>query len=69
MNGKNQAVHIPHEYRIDTDQVEIFRNSDGDLVLRPVSVDRGATVLNALSQFDAGFVATLEAQQREQPRI
>ena len=66
-NGNSQAVRIPQEYRFDTDQVEIFRNSDGDLVLHAVPADRGAALLAALSQFDAGFAAVLEAQQREQP--
>lgn len=32
-NGKSQAVIIPEEFRLDTDEVEIFRRND-ELVLR-----------------------------------
>ena len=69
MNGNSQAVRIPQEYRFDTNQVEIFRNSDGDLVLHAVPAlpaDRGAALLKTLNAFDDDFVAALEAQQREQ---
>ena len=65
MNGNSQAVRIPQEYRFDTDQVEIFRNSDGDLVLHAVPADRGAALLKALNALDDDFVTALEAQQRE----
>lgn len=67
MNGNSQAVRIPQEYRFDTNQVEIFRNSDGDLVLHAVPANRGTALLKALNAFDDDFVATLEIQQREQP--
>lgn len=67
MNGNSQAVRIPQEFRFDTSRVEIFRNADGDLVLHPVPVDRGAALLDALSAFDDEFVALLEAGQAEQP--
>ena len=66
MNGNSQAVRIPQEYRFDTDQVEIFRNSDGDLVLHAVPPDRGAALLKTLNAFDDEFVSALEAQQCEQ---
>ena len=33
-SGKSQAVSLPQEFRLDVDEVEIFRQ-DGDLVLRP----------------------------------
>lgn len=72
MNGNSQAVRIPQEFRFDTNQVEIFRNSDGDLVLHAVSAvpaNRGAALLKVLNAFDEDFVATLEAQQHEQPSM
>ena len=72
MNGNSQAVRIPQEFRFDTKQVEIYRNSDGDLVLHAVTsapVNRGAALLKVLNAFDDDFVATLEAQQREQPSV
>ena len=67
MNGNSQAVRIPQEFRLACSRVEIFRNADGDLVLHPVSTDRGAALLDALQAFDDEFVALLEAVQREQP--
>ena len=67
MNGNSQAVRIPREFRLATSRVEIFRNADGDLVLHPVPIDRGAALLDALNAFDDEFVALLEAGQREQP--
>ena len=72
MNGNSQAVRIPQEFRFDTKQVEIYRNSDGDLVLHAVTsapVNRGAALLKVLNAFDDDFVATLEAQHREQPSV
>jgi len=64
MNGNSQAVRIPHEFRIDTNEVVISRNSNGDLVIHPVPADRGAALLQALEAFEdhlsAEFVANLE---------
>jgi antitoxin VapB len=66
MNGNSQAVRIPQEFRFDTDQVEISRNRDGDLVLHAVPVNRGQALLAALQGFDDEFAGILQAQQREQ---
>jgi antitoxin VapB len=65
MNGNSQAVRIPQEFRLDAQRVEIYRNADGDLVLHPVPVDRGAALLAALDAFDPEFGAVLEDLQRE----
>lgn len=65
MNGNSQAVRIPQEFRLDAQRVEIYRNADGDLVLHPVPVDRGAALLAALGAFDPEFGAVLEDLQRE----
>ena len=65
MNGNSQAVRIPREFRLDASQVEITRTETGDLVLHPLPVDRGAALLEALSGFDADFVAALEAGRDE----
>ena len=67
MNGNSQAVRIPQEFRLNTSRVEIFRNAEGDLVLRPMPTDRGAALLDALNAFDDEFVALLEAGRAEQP--
>jgi antitoxin VapB len=66
MNGNSQAVRIPQEFRLDTDQVEIFRNRDGDLVLHAVPVKRGDALRAALSGFDKEFGEILEELQRDQ---
>lgn len=66
MNGNSQAVRIPREFRLDSPRVEITRTASGDLVIHPLPVDRGAALLEALSAFDADFIAALEAG-RDQP--
>jgi antitoxin VapB len=63
MNGNSQAVRIPQEFRLDTSRVEIYRNTDGDLVLRPIPADRGAALLQALEAFDDDFADLLLADQ------
>jgi len=47
MNGKSQAVRIPQEFRLGVSRVQITRNEQGDLIVRPVSVNRGAALLQA----------------------
>jgi antitoxin VapB len=66
MNGNSQAVRIPQEFRFDTDQVEISRNRDGDLVLHAVPANRGQALLAALQGFDDEFAGILQTQQGEQ---
>lgn len=66
MNGNSQAVRIPQEFRFDTDQVEIFRNREGDLVLHALPVNRGQALLAALNGFDEEFANILTARQHEQ---
>ena len=65
MNGNSQAVRIPQEYRLETSQVEISRNDNGELIIRPIPSARGEAILQALSAFDDEFVANLEANKAE----
>ena len=58
-------MRIPKEFRRDTNQVEIYRNADGDLVLHPVAADRGATLLQALQAFDPSFADLLIADRQD----
>jgi len=67
MNGNSQAVRIPQEFRLDASRVEISRNKEGDLVLRPVAKDRGATLLQALQAFDPKFADLLMADREDAP--
>lgn len=66
MNGNSQAVRIPREFRLDSPRVEITRTEAGDLIIHPLPADRGAALLEALSAFDADFLAALEAGRDEQ---
>lgn len=68
MNGNSQAVRIPVNYRLDTDEVEIFRNADGDLVLHALPLhkpNRGEALLKVLQGFEPEFIAALEEGQQD----
>ena len=69
MNGNSQAVRIPQEFRLNTSQVEITRNKDGDLVIHAIPEDRGTALLDALSAFDDDFIEILEENYRTQPTM
>lgn len=68
-NGNSQAVRIPQEFRLDVTQVEISRNPNGDLVIHPLPIDRGAALLAALNAFDEDFVSQLEQNYQQQPAM
>jgi len=65
MNGNSQAVRIPQEFRLEASQVDISRNEDGELVIRPIPSARGEAILQALSAFDDEFVSNLETDRDE----
>lgn len=67
MNGNSQAVRIPQEFRLNATRVKISRNEQGELVIRPVTEDRGAALVAALQAFDDDFAAVLEDDRRAQP--
>ena len=69
MNGNSQAVRIPQEFRLNTSQVEITRNKDGDLVIHAIPENRGTALLEALSAFDDDFIEILEENYRTQPAM
>lgn len=54
-SGNSQAVRLPREFRLDTDQVEIFRQGQ-DIVLRQLPLN-GAAVFDVLSSLPADFMA------------
>ena len=66
MNGNSQAVRIPAEFRLNASRVTITRTEAGDLLIHPLTEDRGEALLRALQAFDADFVAALEEDRREQ---
>ena len=65
-NGNSQAVRIPQEMRLETNQVEISRSENGDLIIHPIPENRGAALLAALNGFDEDFVDALEKNQQNQ---
>ena len=65
MNGNSQAVRIPAEFRLSTDQVQISRTPEGDLLIHPHFPKRGEALLEALSGFDSEFVENLEKLRLE----
>ena len=68
-NGNSQAVRIPREFRIEATQVQISRNENGDLIIHPLPVDRGAALVAALNAFDEDFVNQLEQNYAQQPAM
>lgn len=54
-SGNSQAVRLPKEFRLNVEQVEIFRRGN-ELVLREVPVD-GTAVFDALSSLPEDFMA------------
>ena len=68
-NGNSQAVRIPAEFRLSTDQVQISRTPEGDLLIHPCPPQRGQALFNALAGFDADFAERLEQARAEAPPI
>ena len=66
MNGNSQAVRIPAEFRLSTDEVQISRTPEGDLIIHPCPPQRGRALLEALAGFDAEFVQQLEQLRLEE---
>jgi antitoxin VapB len=64
-NGNSQAVRIPAEFRLDTDQVEITRTDHGDLIIHPLTTSRGHAFLQALQGFDNDFLDAMQAELAE----
>ena len=36
-NGRSRAVRIPKEFEFDADEVEVTKNENGEILLKPVS--------------------------------
>lgn len=63
-NGNSQAVRIPQEFRLDVSEVAISRTANGDLIIHPLPLDRGAALMAALNAFDDDFAQQLEHDQQ-----
>ena len=63
-SGNSQAVRLPREFRLDAEQVEIFRQGQ-DIVLRQLPRN-GTAVFDVLSSLPADFMA--EGRQDTPPQ-
>lgn len=54
-SGNSQAVRLPKEFRLNVEQVEIFRRGD-EIVLREIPLNATA-IFDALSSLPADFMA------------
>lgn len=63
-SGNSQAVRLPKEFRLNVEQVEIFRRGD-ELVLREHPADGGA-IFDALASLPDDFMA--DGRQDELPQ-
>ena len=66
-SGNSQAIRLPKEFRLEVDQVEIFRRDD-EIILRPRPTS-ALEIFDALAAFPADFMAEgrddTEPQERE----
>jgi len=54
-SGNSQAIRLPKEFRLDVDQVEIFRRGD-EIVLRTTPINATA-IFDALVSLPADFLS------------
>lgn len=54
MNGNSRAVRILAEFRLATDQVQISRSPNGDLIIHPCPARRGQSLFDTLAGARAG---------------
>lgn len=66
-NGNSQAVRIPQDFRLNVGVAEISRSANGDLIIHPLPLDRGAALMQALNAFDDEFANQLEHDYQQQP--
>ena len=54
-SGNSQAVRLPKDFRLEVEQVEIFRRGD-EIVLRPIP-ESAAALFDALASLPEDFMA------------
>lgn len=54
-SGNSQAIRLPKEFRLNVQQVEIFRRGD-EIILREKPIN-GAAIFDALAQLPDDFLA------------
>ena len=63
MNGRSQAVRLPKEFRLSTNQVRVRRGEAGELILEPLPFDHKAWLAQLKKMADPNFMA----EGRNQP--
>jgi len=64
-NDDTQIINIPSIFKIDTNEVEISRTKNGDLLIHPILKKRGDSLLLVLKSFDDDtFINELEKNQQ-----
>ncbi len=64
-SGNSQAVRIPKEFQLSSDQVEIIQRGD-ELVIRPISTQNAAVVFDLLAAIKGPIEReTVHFQERE----
>lgn len=66
ISGNSQAVRLPKEFRLNAEQVEIFRRGN-ELVLREIPLN-GAVIFDALASLPDDFLAQGRADSPAQAR-
>lgn len=68
INGNSQAVRIPAQFRLDAKEVQIFQNSEGDLVIHPITpteMMRGDALFSLFGKIDVSWIAAVEEARAE----
>lgn len=65
-SGNSQAVRLPKEFRVDVEQLEIFRRGD-EIVLRPL-VPNAVAIFDALAQLPTDFMEQGREDEAPQER-
>ena len=65
-SGNSQAVRLPKEFRVDVEQLEIFRRGD-EIVLRPL-VPNAAAIFDTLAQLPSDFMEQGREDEAPQER-
>lgn len=66
-SGNSQAVRIPFDFRFDVDTVEILKGENGEVILRPLRVEK-EPFLALFEGFDDDFIEALSQRESSPPQ-
>ncbi len=64
-SGNSQAVRIPKELQLDTNEVEIFRRGN-ELVIRPLEEETAAVIYDLLTSFKGPIERIYDLEQERE---